>query len=1371
MGIGFFIGGTVATNDKLIKDLVIKVKAGDLTSAATSATKLSTALENAASGGELLDESIKRVPSTLKTAVDRATELKNSLNSKISNSLVGQFSLVSSELKSVTSQLEVISKLSAKSINFKGLNTASSQANKMAINLLEAGVAAQMAAIEMTSISLSLVEANNEAFKLAGTLGEIGSAGGIDKIDVQLNRLNDTLELVLGEIISMGEGMDRSADLMIDRLGDINAGTELVRRESKRTSQSLGGLSDSFDNVNGAARTANDALKNSGSHAQGATRQFSALARMGGTLSIAYAMVAANVYAIKSAWDYVAKGDALMRMEKASNDLAATSGVVLNDMVNMIQEVSGFSIDYETAMRTAAAATIYGFDTKTIENFTKIARGAAQVLGGDMTDFMNRLVKGTAKQERELLDELGIMVRVDKAQEDYAASIGKTVNQLTGLQKTQAFANGVSKNGLELYGDLGETLSQTSPIERASAATSTLVRELSELIAVTASPIVIEIITKSDETKAMDKAILSFDKLKQLQKQTGAQEKNGKNIQALNLLNQTLETQVKLRDEVLEAQNKLVQASTEMKSFGEPGWMKDAALTVLAGNTIGGATTKMKLYAMEVQSLNEKLAASEEVSKNVFDSLAFSFGVLPEDLKKVVGGFSAVNTQVVSSGKTMTTIASEIDKANTALKLTTTTSSTLADNFEQTQNEVKALEGTLTNVAVKALPKLAEQIRNAISKAISGVGADSKEQLVVLQKVYADQAKFDKEASQRSKEIAEAGAKSLDFNINSLSTNAKNIDINKQALALADARLAVNAKDEEALKIHNESLAQIVSLSQERKELDYSIGQQAIDNANATKAATIMLQDQTDATKNRLDAENALATAKKKVASAGTASDSASAINARAQAEVAFKEALLDEAAANDAIISKQKILAAYQSDTEAYMKGHISNQASIVTAQREYVDATAELARLDSDGVKKEERRLELLQQQVQAKKTISELTAEQILSDIERKQRGSSRGDTGTISMAKREMDEAKARMEGLAKNATTFGTVNYENAVEEFKQAKYEYEKAQETRTREGTNTALGAMGSSSISSVQGLKGQDREDVLSADALSNYTDALDTIASYNPAMTDMITNMGQLTNSFIAFGQGAVTASQLVAPVLNTISSAMTASSQSAIDDISNQIEMEKKLDGNSEKSKAKIAKLEAEKAAKEKKMAQQTIITQTAVGMAQALGSMPYPYNLVAMGTVAAAGLMALKQAQSGSSIATSTASAPESLSLGERSNRVDTSIAASMGESSYIRGDQGTGSIQNFTPRASGGKAYAGTTILAGENGPEPITLGADAMVTSNSNAKKQGNKAAVAIHINAVDARSFQDLLATDPAFITGLVEATLNERGGSLGY
>lgn len=1360
----------MATNDKLIKDLVIKVKGADLEKAATSAQKLSKGLEDSAAGGEILENSLRRVPESLKTALDMANSLKKTLTSKISNSLVGQFGTVNNELKAVTNQLQTINKLSSGAISFKGLGAASNQATKLASGLLDAGVSAEVLAKELEDVQYKLIEANSYAEELKATMASASAAGSFDRIENQLKKLNDTLEMVLGEIVVMGEGMEDTSALMLDRLDDISTGTELVRRTAKNTTTAVSSLGESFEQTGRQVERANRALGNSGSHAQGATREFSKLAKMGGSLSIAYAIVAANVFAIKSAWDFVAKGDALMRMEKASNDLAASSGVVVNDMVRMIQEVSGFSVDYETAMRTAAAATVYGFDTNTIENFTKIARGAAQVLGGDMTDLMNRLVKGTAKQERELLDELGIMVRVDKAQEDYAASLGKTVNQLTALQKQQSFANAVAKNGIELYGELGDTLSNTTPIEQASAATSELVRNLSELLAIAINPIVVQIITKTDETKKLNEVEKSLKKLKDLGDQTTKQIKAGNEVQAVNLLNQSIVEQVALREKSLEAHNALVESTKKMNQLGEAGGITDSLLRIMTrGTSVSAADIKLQERAKEDEELNKQLKEAEARTNALMESTAKSLGILPGVLRTVLGGFTQVNTQVVGSAKAAATLGSEIGKGQTALKASVTTSRTLAENFAQAKNEIASLEALLNNAAVRAIPKLADQIKATIAKVLESTGASSKGQLDKFQKIYADQAKFDKEASNRAKELAAAGARSLDSNINSLSVNAANAAIAQRALDLAKARLAINKKDEEANNIVNEQQAQLVSLAQERKETEYSIGQQAIDNENAIKTATLLLQDQTDASRARLLAEQELYVAKRRAASAGTASDSASAINARASAEVALKEAILAEASANDEIISKQKILAAYQKDMSEYAKGHLSYQADIITAQEDMRKASSELDRLNKEGVRYEERRLELQLKQVEAQRQIAELKAEEILGKIGEKQRGSSRGDTGPVSTAEREMSEARERMLGLAKDATTAGSVAYTNAVEEYNQAKYEYEQAVNAKTREGTDTALGAFGSSQISSTFGLSGEDKDAVLQADNLSNYTDALDTIASYNPTITDMISNMGQLTNAFIAFGNGAIDASQLVAPVLNTIGSAMTASSQRAIDSIQSQIDMEKKLDGNSEKSKAKIAKLEAEKAVKEKKMAQQTIITQTAVGMAMALGSMPYPYNLVAMGTVAAAGMMALKQAQSGSSIANSTAAAPESLSLGERSNRVDTSLSATMGESAYIRGDQGIGSIQKFTPRASGGKAYAGTTILAGENGPEPITLGEDAMVTSNSNARKGKQNGGIQLNINAVDARSFQDLLATDPKFITSLVESSLNERGLSL--
>ena len=46
-------------------------------------------------------------------------------------------------------------------------------------------------------------------------------------------------------------------------------------------------------------------------------------------------------------------------------------------------------------------------------------------LGRDLTDSFNRLIRGVTKAEPELLDELGIILRLEPATKAYVDSIGK----------------------------------------------------------------------------------------------------------------------------------------------------------------------------------------------------------------------------------------------------------------------------------------------------------------------------------------------------------------------------------------------------------------------------------------------------------------------------------------------------------------------------------------------------------------------------------------------------------------------------------------------------------------------------------------------------------------------------------------------------------------------------------------------------------------------------------------------------------------------------------------------------------------------------------------------------------------------------------
>ena len=75
-------------------------------------------------------------------------------------------------------------------------------------------------------------------------------------------------------------------------------------------------------------------------------------------------------------------------------------------------------------MLKASQASAYGFSPDQVEQFTLAARRASVALGVDLDDAMNRVIRGVSKLEIELLDELGVTVRLTEAYEKYAKQLG-----------------------------------------------------------------------------------------------------------------------------------------------------------------------------------------------------------------------------------------------------------------------------------------------------------------------------------------------------------------------------------------------------------------------------------------------------------------------------------------------------------------------------------------------------------------------------------------------------------------------------------------------------------------------------------------------------------------------------------------------------------------------------------------------------------------------------------------------------------------------------------------------------------------------------------------------------------------------------------
>ena len=150
-----------------------------------------------------------------------------------------------------------------------------------------------------------------------------------------------------------------------------------------------------------------------------------------GALVASYAVLAANVFAVTAAFNTLRGAAASEKLAEGLVAFSNSSGQSLDLVARKLQETTGHAVSFDMAMRTAALSTSAGFGVAEMEGLTRVAKGASLALGRDMGDALDRLTRGAIKLEPEILDELGIMVRLDDATENYAATLGKSATQLT----------------------------------------------------------------------------------------------------------------------------------------------------------------------------------------------------------------------------------------------------------------------------------------------------------------------------------------------------------------------------------------------------------------------------------------------------------------------------------------------------------------------------------------------------------------------------------------------------------------------------------------------------------------------------------------------------------------------------------------------------------------------------------------------------------------------------------------------------------------------------------------------------------------------------------------------------------------------------
>jgi len=256
-------------------------------------------------------------------------------------------------------------------------------------------------------------------------------------------------------------------------------GFDIVQKKQK-------GLADQIDKTNNSTKQLDKTQeKNYGRQKQGliqtanGTKNFSKLSQTigGGSSGLvgAYATLAANVFAATAAFNAFRQAAAFEQLVEGFTFMANESGRTTSIVVDRLKEITGEALSTQEALQGASLALSAGFSSADLEGLAKVARGASLALGRNLNDAFDRLTRGAIKLEPEILDELGIMVRLDDAVDAYANTLGKSANQLTQFERQQAFLNAINEQGAKKYGDIADAI-DVNPYDRLAAAFTDLTK-------------------------------------------------------------------------------------------------------------------------------------------------------------------------------------------------------------------------------------------------------------------------------------------------------------------------------------------------------------------------------------------------------------------------------------------------------------------------------------------------------------------------------------------------------------------------------------------------------------------------------------------------------------------------------------------------------------------------------------------------------------------------------------------------------------------------------------------------------------------------------------------------------------------------------
>lgn len=224
----------------------------------------------------------------------------------------------------------------------------------------------------------------------------------------------------------------------------------------------IGTASDILIKIRGDNKEFDQSLKKS----QSSMDSFSS--NISSSANIAVAAIATMTAA--AAIDVVKTAAAHEQLERSFNRLAMVQGKNADLYLKSLKRMSHGTVSEADIMRKANQAMLLGLDLDTINKMMESSAVIAQATGQDIGMMFDSMAMGTARSSKLLLDNLGIIIDLDKSYTDYAKTNNILNRELTETEKKMAVTNAAMDSAKQKMKDLGGfTDDATSSIQQFNA--------------------------------------------------------------------------------------------------------------------------------------------------------------------------------------------------------------------------------------------------------------------------------------------------------------------------------------------------------------------------------------------------------------------------------------------------------------------------------------------------------------------------------------------------------------------------------------------------------------------------------------------------------------------------------------------------------------------------------------------------------------------------------------------------------------------------------------------------------------------------------------------------------------------------------------